>query len=52
MDGSIIDTDWTGTLSTGSVELTDLNSSVAADGTQDKLEEVNSKLEDGQPARL
>lgn len=41
------DTDWTGTLSTGSVELTDLNSSVAADGTQDKLEEVNSKLEDG-----
>ena len=47
MDGSIIDTDWTGTLSTGSVELTDLNSSVAADGTQDKLEEVNSKLEDG-----
>ena len=47
MDGSIIDTDWTGTLSTGSVELTDLNSSVAADGTQDKLDEVNSKLEDG-----
>ncbi len=47
MDGSTIDTDWTGTLSTGSVELTDLNSSVAADGTQDKLDEVNSKLEDG-----
>ena len=47
MDGSIIDTDWTGTLSTGSVELTDLNSYVAADGTQDKLDEVNSKLEDG-----
>lgn len=47
MDGSTIDTDWTGTLSTGSVELTDLNSSVAADGTQDKLDEVKSKLEDG-----
>lgn len=47
MDGSTIDTDWTGTLSTGSVELTDLNSYVAADGTQDKLDEVNSKLEDG-----
>lgn len=47
MDGSTIDTDWTGTLSTGSVELTDLNTSVAADGTQDKLDEVKSKLEDG-----
>ena len=47
MDGSTIDTDWTGTLSTGSVELTDLNSYVAADGTQDKLDEVNSKLDDG-----
>ena len=47
MDGSSIDTDWTGTLSTGSVELTDLNTSVAADGTQDKLDEVKSKLEDG-----
>ena len=47
MDGYTIDTDWTVTLSTGSVELTDLNSYVAADGTQDKLDEVNSKLEDG-----
>ncbi|KUH58747.1 Bmp family protein [Tractidigestivibacter scatoligenes] len=47
MDGSAIDTDWTGTLSTGSVELTDLNTSVAAEGTQDKLNEVKGKLEDG-----
>lgn len=47
MDGSTIDTDWTGTLSTGSVELTDLNTSVAADGTQAKLDEVKGKLEDG-----
>ena len=47
MDGSTIDTDWTGNLSTGAVELTDLNTSVAADGTQDKLDEVKSKLEDG-----
>lgn len=47
MDGSTIDTDWTGTLSTGSVELTDLNTSVAADGTQTKLDEVKGKLEDG-----
>lgn len=46
-DGSSIDTDWTGTLSTGSVELTDLNTSVAAQGTQDKLDEVKGKLEDG-----
>lgn len=47
IDGSSIDTDWTGTLSTGSVELTDLNTSVAADGTQAKLDEVKGKLEDG-----
>lgn len=47
MDGSTIETDWTGTLSTGSVELTDLNTSVAADGTQAKLDEVKGKLEDG-----
>ena len=47
MDGPTIDTDWTGTLSTGSVELTDLNTSVAADGTQAKLDEVKGKLEDG-----
>jgi basic membrane protein A len=47
MDGSTIDTDWTGNLSTGSVELTDLNTSVAADGTQAKLDEVKGKLEDG-----
>ncbi len=47
MDGSTIDTDWTGTLSTGSVELADLNTSVAADGTQAKLDEVKGKLEDG-----
>lgn len=46
-DGSSIDTDWTGTLSTGSVELADLNTSVAAQGTQDKLDEVKGKLEDG-----
>ena len=47
MDGSAIDTDWTGTLSTGSVELTDLNTSVAAEGTQDKLDEVTKELEAG-----
>ncbi len=46
-DGSSIDTDWTGTLSTGSVELADLNTSVAAQGTKDKLDEVKGKLEDG-----
>lgn len=47
MDGSAIDTDWTGTLSTGSVELADLNTSVAAKGTQDKLDEVTKELEAG-----
>ena len=41
-----IDTDWTGTLSTGSVEITALGSA-AAKGTQDKLDEVKKGLQDG-----
>lgn len=47
MDGEKIDADWTGTLATGSVALTDLNADVAADGTAEKIEEVKKGLEDG-----
>ena len=41
-----IDTDWTGTLATGSVEITSLGSA-AAEGTQEKLDEVKKGLQDG-----
>ena len=45
--GQAIDTDWTGTISTGSVEITALNDKVAAKGTQEKLDEVKKELEAG-----
>ena len=41
-----IDTDWTGTISTGSVEITALGGA-AAEGTQKKLDEVKKGLQDG-----
>ena len=47
-DGKAIDTDWTGTLETVSVELTDINEDVAAKGTADAIEEVKAKLESGE----
>ena len=40
------DTDWTGTIETGSVALTDLGKSVAP-GTKEAVEEAKKKLEDG-----
>ena len=46
IDGKAIDTDWTGTLETGSVALTELGKNVAA-GTQEKLDEVLAGLKDG-----
>ncbi len=46
-NGEAIDTDWTGTLATGSVEVLDLNENAAAAGTAEKLEEVQAELEDG-----
>jgi len=46
-DGTAIDTDWTGTIETGSVVLTDINDKVAAPGTAEKLAEVKGKLLDG-----
>ena len=47
MNGETIDTDWTGTLATGSVVLTDVNEKVAAEGTADAIAEAKAKLEDG-----
>ena len=41
-----IDTDWTGTIATGSVEITTLGAA-AAPGTQEKLNEVIAGLKDG-----
>ena len=38
---------WTGTLETDSVQLTELNTDVAAEGTQAKLDEVMAGLKDG-----
>ena len=47
MDGKKIDADWTGTLATNSVLLTDVNEKAAAPGTQKALDEAKAKLEDG-----
>ena len=46
-DGKDIDTDWTGTIGTGSVVLTDINEAAVAEGTADKLAEVKKGLENG-----
>jgi basic membrane protein A len=45
--GEAFDTNYTGTIETGSVELTELNEDVAAEGTAEKLEEVKAGLQDG-----
>ena len=47
MNGEAIDADWTGTLATGSVVLTELNENVVAAGTAEMLETVKAELEDG-----
>lgn len=46
-EGKEIDTDWTGTLATGSVVLTDVNDKAAAKGTQEKINQVKADLESG-----
>ena len=48
MAGTTIDTDWTGTLATGSVVLTDLNTAVAAEGTAEAIAAATEKLEKGE----
>ena len=45
--GEKIDTDWTGTIATGSVVLTDVNEQAAAEGTVEKIAEVKAELEAG-----
>ena len=46
-NGEAIATDYTGTIETGSVVLTDVNTQAAAAGTVEKLEEVKKALLDG-----
>ena len=48
MNGDKIDADWTGTLATQSVVLTDVNDKAAAKDTQAKIDEVKAKLESGE----
>ena len=45
--GEAIPADWTGTIETGSVVLTDINDAVCAAGTAEKLEEVKAAIEAG-----
>ena len=47
-DGEAIDTDWTGTIATDSVLLTELNEAAAAPGTAEAIEEAKAKLESGE----
>ena len=46
-DGKAIDTDWTGTVATGSVELTEINEKAAAKGTQEAIDKAKADLESG-----
>ena len=48
MEEKAIDLDWTGTISTGSVALTEVNTKAAAEGTQAKIDEVKAKLVSGE----
>lgn len=47
-NGTKIDVDWTGSISTGSVALTDVNTKAAAEGTQTKIDEIKAKLVSGE----
>ena len=47
-EGKAIDADWTGTLASGSVKMTELNDKAAAAGTAEKLQEVEAKLASGE----
>ena len=46
-NGKDIPDDWCGTLETGSVVLTDVNTKAAAEGTQAKIDEVKAALKNG-----
>ena len=47
MKGEAIATDWTGTIATGSVVLTDVNTAVAAAGTVEELAKITEELKNG-----
>ncbi|MCF0136126.1 MAG: BMP family ABC transporter substrate-binding protein [Lachnospiraceae bacterium] len=47
MEGKDIDTDWTGSIATGSVLLTEFNTNACAAGTEEKVAEVQAALEAG-----
>ncbi len=47
INGEAIPADWTGTIATGSVELSEINETAAAPGTVEKIEEVKAGLADG-----
>ena len=48
LNGEDIPADWTGTIATGSVQLTDVNEAVAAEGTVEKMAEVADALVAGE----
>lgn len=48
ISGEPIDTDWCGTLQTGSVELSELNEAAAAEGTAEAIADAKAKLEAGE----
>ena len=47
IEGKALDADYVGTLATGSVVLTDINEKAAAEGTVEKVAEVEAALKDG-----
>ena len=47
-NGAAIADDWTGTIATGSVVLTGVNKTAAAEGTYEKIKEVAAKLASGE----
>ena len=47
MKGEAIATDWTGTIATGSVVLTDVNTAVAAPGTAEAIAKITEELKNG-----
>ena len=47
VNGETIAADWTGTIATGSVELSDINEAAAAEGTAEAIEAAKAELEAG-----
>lgn len=47
LNGTAIATDWTGTLATGSIQLSELNENCAAPGTYEKIDETAELIKNG-----